>query len=258
MFTLIKYAIVFGTSLVATQLCHQSHIGVQSHHRCITKNESYISHQSSNRHNCVSYCSQRQNCQVVNFNVMEGKCLISEEPCLKLEPDDQYHTTYFKLEPCIKWVPYGQERLDHMLSVYPCHVPTVHAQLYCYIVRSIKPPNALPGYVYYHDINEMKYAVLDGIIQRDVDGPWEVLELFPGCTIQWVHYTAGNDLPKGGVVGGHMASGSGSDLYVVRVTTNWNRHNITVPGYYDPASQKAYSMFATALEFTEMEILVLK
>ena len=75
---------------------------------------------------------------------------------------------------------------------------------------------------------------------------------------QWVHYTAGNDLPKGGVVGGHMAQGSGSDLYVVRVTTNWDGYDVIVRGYYDPASQKACSVLRTALEFTEMEILVLK
>ena len=85
---------------------------------------------------------------------------------------------------------------------------------------------------------------------------WEALEVSPACQIQWVQYSAGNDVPLGSIVGGHMASGSCSDLYVVRVTTRRDGHDVNVSGYYDPASQKAYAVFVGAHTYSEMEILV--
>ena len=246
------FAMFLSTSVAATQFCRQSDISFQSHHRCVTTNESYVSHLTPSRDDCVLYCSHHQNCHVVNFNMMTGRCLTSEEPCLRLEPDEQYHTTYFKPNTCLKWVPLGQRRLDHMISVYPCNTPNVPLQLYCYIVRSISSPNTLPGLFYYDDLT---YTVLDDNILRT--GTWEGLEVSPGCPIQWVQYTAGNDLPQRSVVGGHLASDMGSDLYVVRVTTIRDGHDVIISGYYNPASQKAYAVFFTALTFTEMEILVL-
>ena len=256
---LLKVLISVGISMAVAKYCRHSEVGLQSHHRCVTRNESYISYPSPNRHHCVVACSRRLDCQVVNFNESNQICYLTDEPCLVLEPDAQYHALYYKppSDTCLKWVSLGLHHPDRVIYLYPCNTPDVPNQINCYIIRSIFHPHTLPGLFYYQEEStnkETKYTSLDD--QIITTGSWEALEVSPGCPIQWVQYTAGDDLPTKSVVGGHLGSESGSDLYVVRVTTSRNGHEVIIPGYYDPTSRRAYAVFWEVLQFTEMEMLL--
>ena len=184
--------LLVGIAMATATFCRQNDIGFQPFHRCVTKNEDYISYHSENRHNYVIDCTRRQTCQVANFNAFTQTCMISEEPCLIAQPDEAYYAIYFKtpLDTCVNWVPLGQQRLEYMISLHPCNTPDITSQLYCYIARSTIESNVLPGVLY---TPNNPYVALDGVVSRD--GSWEVLELVPGCAIQWVNYTAGNVLP---------------------------------------------------------------
>ena len=92
-------------SVQFARFCHQNKMRFQSHHRCVTRNETYISYPSQSRHNCVINYSRRQDCQVVNFNSLSQICYLTDQPCMILEADD-HHATYFKPPPdtCLKWI----------------------------------------------------------------------------------------------------------------------------------------------------------
>ena len=238
-----------------TKCCRHIDIGFKFHHRCVTRNESYISYSSPNRHHCNIDCSRRLECQVVNFNALSQMCYLTDESCLILEADGQYHATYYKpsSDTCLTWVPLGQHRPERMISMSPCNIPTMPSHQYCYIVRRISIEHVLPGKVY---LDDETFTTWDGSILQT--GSWEALEVSLGCPIQWVPYTPGSDLPRGSVVGGHIEPGQSSNLYIVRVTASKNGHDVTVPGYYDPATQIAYAVFWGAHIFTEMEMLVVE
>ena len=92
---------------------------------------------------------------------------------------------------------------------YDPWVPLQHSRwtyrdllLYCSFHNS--PAHTLPGTFYYQA--DQKFTTLDG--NTVTSGSWEALDVSPGCQIQWVQYTAGNDIPKRSVVGGHLASGT--------------------------------------------------
>ena len=251
---LLQCLLFMGISVQFAKFCHQNEMRFQSHHRCVTKNETYISYPSQSRHNCVINCSRRQDCQVVNFNSLSQICYLTDQPCMILEADD-HHATYFKPPPdtCLRWISLGQHSPDHAIYLHPCHIPRHKIYLYCYIGRRMSPPHTLPGSVYLYDET---YTALDGNIVRT--GSWEALQVTPGCPVQWIPYTAGNDIPTRSVIGGHLASGTSSNIYIIRVKTIWNGYGIILPGYYDPISQRAYAVFNTVLTFTEMEMLVVE
>ena len=65
---------------------------------------------------------------------------------------------------------------------------------------------------------------------------WQQMVFEPGVSFKWVRYTTGTPVPKGAVVGDHLADGT--PLYVAIPLSLSSRRLI---GYYDPSIGKASS-----------------
>ena len=71
---------------------------------------------------------------------------------------------------------------------------------------------------------------------------WQQMVFEAGLSFKWVRYTTGTPVPKGAVVGGHLADGT--PLYVAIPLGLSSRRLI---GYYDPAIGKASSYWTLAV-----------
>ena len=60
---------------------------------------------------------------------------------------------------------------------------------------------------------------------------WQQMVFEPICNFKWMSYRAGDPIPEGAVVGGHLAVGT--PLYVVMTLGISTRHPI---GYYNPTA----------------------
>ena len=77
-------------------------------HRCFVDRQVYLSitptHHYSCRHNCIT----NKRCSYVQHHVVRNNCIVSNGPCLWLEPDTNYNVTVIRtksVEECVKWVP---------------------------------------------------------------------------------------------------------------------------------------------------------
>ena len=84
-------------------------------------------------------------------------------------------------------------------------------------------------------------------IYDDID----ILQVRPKCQVILVDYSAGNPIPDGAVVGGYLATGSGSDVYVIQAG------EVAHFGYYDPDTELGYVEYRGVKTHTEMKIMIL-
>ena len=85
----------------------------------------------------------------------------------------------------------------------------------------------------------------------EIDQEIDFLTKHQACTVIWMAYTAGQTLPVGAVIGGHVADGSVT--HVARMTHNGRE----VLGYYHPKTKLAYYEQMGKQTATLMDILVL-
>ena len=81
---------------------------------------------------------------------------------------------------------------------------------------------------------------------------WQQMVFEPICSFKWVRYRAGDPIPEGAVVGGHLADGT--PLYVVMTLSLTYRRPI---GYYNPASNTFNSFLGIVVNYSgSADILV--
>ena len=149
---------------------------------------------------------------------------------------------------CVRWIPNVHSVTGAMVPTASCNEGPY--QTTCYVGRLVSPPHILPG-KYHVDVVQV-YSNLNGASYGD--GTKEVLEIIPGFQVNWLPNTAGHDIPTNAVVGGYLAAGVGSDLYVIRGVMSLG---YTVIGYYDPASERGYVEYSGGHTATAMDMLVL-
>ena len=228
--------------------CRHSIITNKPGQRCVTVNDT--NHPVVvDRHQCVLMCMHCPTCRSLNYNFDGGECVLNEQPCLNQESDDHFLAVFFGdawIEFCLRWVPSTGSVTSAMVPTSSCHHDA--SLITCYVGRLVSAPHILPGKFYPGAV----FSVLDG--DKYIIGNKEVLEVTPGCQVSWVSYTAGSAVPFGAVVGGYLANGVGSTLYVIRglVPTGY-----TIIGYYDPASERGWGEFEGPQILTLVEMLVL-
>ena len=89
------------------------------------------------------------------------------------------------------------------------------------------------------------------IILDETDQEIEIVTKDETCAIPWMAYTAGQTLPAGAVIGGHLADGS--HTYIAKMTIG----NSESFGYYNPNNKMGYYEFHGTHTTTSMDILVL-
>ena len=244
-------SLVFLHSCCAyVRTCRDAIVTKRPGYRCITPNAT-SDRVAVDSHECSMMCMHRAKCRNLNYNFVDRECVLNEGPCLKLMPDDHFLAIFFReawAEICLKWVPSTGSVTAAMVPMSPCNS---HSNYYtCYVARLVSPTHILPGK--FQDIDDNVYSVLYG--DKYVSGNKEVLEVTTGCQVTWVPYIAGSVVPSGAVVGGYLADGFGSTLYVIRGLVP---QGYKVIGYYDPASQQGLGELTGSHVLAQIEMLLL-
>ena len=74
---------------------------------------------------------------------------------------------------------------------------------------------------------------------------WQQMVVEPSCNFKWIRYRAGDPIPDGAVVGGHLANGT--PLYVVVTLLLTDKRQI---GYYNPASNTFNSFMGSVVQYS--------
>ena len=82
---------------------------------------------------------------------------------------------------------------------------------------------------------------------------WQQMVFEPSCNFKWVRYQAGDSIPEGAVVGGHLADET--PLYIVMTLSLTNRRPI---GYYNPASNTFNSFWVIVINYSGIADILIK
>ena len=235
-------------NIIYGHICQQKHtyqelIG----HRCVTDSEVYTNITGVPQHICTYECMIRIDCSIVNYNIEQNTCHLSNDACSVLERDQAFQVNYLgnvQRSECLQWIPTSALGSIGVVSNPYCHTISV----VCDIGRIVASPNVLPG-TYFGDGNRV-WSMFDGNAFYSETG--EILAVQAGCQVTWMPFSAGDTVPEGGVEGGFLAS-NGAILYVMRAPAN----QFIVFGYYDPVATIGYIPYTAIKTVTEMELLVL-
>ena len=213
----------------------------QRNRRCLPASTCALNLTSLPPHICTLECMRRQDCLFTNYNTASNYCLLIDDKCMQWEENNEFELRYFGLprQKCVSWAP---------VSVFNPTLVVSYAGS-TYTGRWRDALNAVPGKfvpthgAIYLAMGDSTPAFSEGI---------EVLQVHPECEVTWLDYTAGELIPDGAVVGGYLASGDGTNLYVIRAQVSIDDQF----GYYDPDTKWGY-VATGAINFTKMDIMVL-
>ena len=241
--------LIFSYHFTVAGACRLEFVSEMAEQRCMTA-QGTSAPMTAEQPVCAMICAQHTLCRSFNYNFVENKCVLNEGPCLHLMPSIHFLAVIFgdaQAEVCLRWVPIVDFSAASAIPTSPCNAHSDFAT--CYVGRLVYTPHVLPGK--YQDTNKNIYSVLRGA--EESNGIKEVLQVTNGCDISWVSFTAGGTVPSRAVVGGYLADGAGSNLYVIRGVVS----GFKFIGYYDPASEHGYVESGGAHMITQMEVLVL-
>ena len=227
------------TSAIITKYTHQAMNG----YYCVTP---YISNYTAIEHQrCVDHCTTDPNCWILAYNSKGKYCLLATQLCVKAMVGDDFRMMTFRKHEnilCIQWVwsdgiPYPPRILEQVRPVYQALArKPVEGEIY--IGRS--QPGA-----------RQMHIARNGVVVSYTE--YYLLVVSESCSVAWVPYTAGNQLPRGAVEGGYL--NSLGTTYCMRV---WDaaRDPAYTYGYYAPSNGLGYYIWYGAKTTTQMDILV--
>ena len=204
-------------------------------------------------HECMMQCMQR-NCHLVSYNQPDGICLISDRPCVVLEPRPGFVSQALRTSPaseCVQWVKFVSA------SDYPARlVEILSVRVTVAIVKFLHGGDLLPGKLE-KSANQQVVSVYS---RREFgfDHPTsavEFLTVHPMCSLIWLPYSATTPgpLPYGAVIAGRKQDGT--PLYPARSFFALPQTQEYTAGYYDPQTREAYfGLFGTRV-LREIDIL---
>ena len=248
----MKHGLIFGSFVYIISAINQTKVAYGDncpeinsnewlHLRCVIAGEFSLNLTSIAYHECTLECIRRHNCLLTNYNKAKHYCLLTNEKCIELELDDEFQLRYFGPTgaTCLSWVPSS----------------VIQPRLSPHIVENIYPARwrhglyTVPGKFVASD-NQWR-GIFEG--ERYTFDPTEVniefLQVRPECQVTWLIYSAGNPIPDGAVIGGYLATGAESDVYMMLVLGGHF-------GYYDPVTELAYASVPERI-FTTMKIMIL-
>ena len=233
--------------LLALQLV--SAIGTKYTHRAMNGYycaSAYMTNYTAIEHQrCVAHCITNPHCWVIAYSSRVKYCLLGTQPCTKAVPDNDFWMMTFREHEnihCIQWVWSDG-------SSYPNR--TVE-QLNPFQQALARIPIEGEIYIGLSQPGEGKIRISrNGVVVRYTD--YYLLVVSESCSVAWVPYTAGNQLPRGAVEGGYL--NSLGTTYCMRV---WDaaRNPAYTYGYYAPSIGLGYYVWYGAKTTTQMDILV--
>ena len=181
-------------------------------YRCITNTENDTVINNIPSHICTHQCMSRSSCSLVNYNLIQSTCFLSEELCIILTRDEAFATRHlYKIKPpseCLRWTPPGDVDNAKSVSSTVCG----NSPNECQVGRLIIGSDVTPGE--YHPHSQEVWASYDATTTNN--GIYEVLQVHPDCYVTWLTFDTRTDpTPPVAVEGGYLAS-RGSKMYVTR------------------------------------------
>ena len=196
---------------------------------------------------CVHQCIRRSNCSIANYNIKQNACHLSNNVCALVEVDDSYQLSILlndvlpRPTECFEWQPPPISQRVLKVTKSQCFIHSGP----CSVSRLKRGGRVLPG-TYFHSAEKL-YAADDG--ETTTIGDEEILTVRAGCLMTLVRFIAGDTIPVGAVVGGHLGDDN-SKVYVVRRRSEF--------GYYDPVSAQGYTpRYGDSGVTDELDIVVL-
>ena len=170
--------------------------------RCRSEMNILINLTDITNHHCTHRCITLQGCLLVNYNVEERYCSLSNMQCLEYIADDGFVLAYFgsKEALCIKRVSYTLYEDTKAIVSQTCDSKPWLAT--CMLGRLVSPNSYAPPGKFFKS-SQRVWSVLDGKLTKR--GTKEILNIQDGCGFTWVSYTAGDTIPTCAVVGGYLA-----------------------------------------------------
>ena len=221
--------------------------------RCITNTENYTEIINVQHPTCFWHCLRDATCTVINFNTVTGNCFLSQDTCVSLQEDSEYKSTVLSMgRPC-KHAWMSQSEPVTRGSIKMRENPGKEPPYDVYVIRGRAENNMLPGK---YDGSQSYYAYNGA--ESVVDNP-EFLTIAPGCSAEWVAYSAGGLLPAKALVCGWW---QGAPVYTVRKLDTFGSsppdeyHSI---GHYIVGTSEAHIPYAgNDFTFSNVDILALK
>ena len=201
----IKVSVVTGAS------CQQVYIRrPRIGQRCVTSNEVYKNHTIAPQERCMWHCLRDISCKVINYNMDESFCFLSQEPCVTLEPESDIVTMPMTMqEPCMTWVrqkvfPPPLDDISNFVTYPVLPDGGNDPDNKILVPRAIIDSAKVPGKV--HIPVNLGHFILNGQVLDFSAGNYEMLTVSPGCDVSWVNYDpdSGNSFPDGAVIGGYL------------------------------------------------------
>ena len=229
---------------------HFENVEYRKGFRCRTDKNIFNNLTDITHHDCTHRCMTLQGCILVNYNMEQRYCSLSNEVCLEYIADYGFVVAYFgsKEAMCVKWVSYTLYDYANAIVALNC-ADLIYPN--CALGR-LKTPfgHLLPGNFFDSGIIPMIKTVFHTGVTTS--GEKEVLNIQDGCRVIWVNYTAHEPLPVGAIVGGYMVGDGRNDLYVMRALFN-GFHSF---GYYNPVTALGYAVYTGGHSVISMELLV--
>ena len=188
---------------------------------------------------CSLACVQDQRCEATIYDIIQGFCLLMNNPCFSLEPRSNHVYRSFKHE-CTKWVPSD--------GSYPAYWFFEFNPQRSYVSRKAHQGNIIIGKKTnrFYAVNPIDNHMVDG-------GSYELLMVEPNCNVTWVSHdsTSGQPLPRGALIGGVLAD-TNTPLYVARISYEGG----LLAGFYNPLNGMAWSIYSGAKNSTLLEIMI--
>ena len=228
-----------------------SNIQVIPGYRCFADRQIYSNitptHHYSCRHNCIT----NKHCSYVQHHVVKNYCLVSNGPCLWLQPGTDYNVTVIRkksVDECVEWVP----RAD-VFNAARAHDACISWGMENRVGRINIQSNILLGSGV--GDSDLVNTVLNGAYVSSQASGW--LDVQPGCKVSWIPFTGGDPIPTGAVQGGHLYnSGTPQPIYVMGAVKKGS--SCTIYGYYDPGTGRGYFEYWGVNECTEMYLMIVK
>ena len=191
------------------------------------------------RHVCRLYCTAKVQCRMLSFDEKNHSCLIYKEVCVEIIKYLGFSSLLLQdvtKRACISWIPYE--------GIIPLDERIIHrGDGAHFLVRFHYDGELLPGRLYVKraqkQVRVVKHKTELLKVTKEATSDVEFLVVSETCSVAWVPYTAGRDMPLRVVTGGRKWNGQAL-LLAVLWTTAGPIHNYRF-GHYDADDKMSYT-----------------